>query len=128
MPDQGWPPAATKRLERPPDPCPRGLDERYYRLRSELGQRSGRAGSGSGSVDDFNRMQIAAREGKTPADLVSEIRANFEKDISAVRAASDDLIKKYYRAPWHVEGGDIIVGSLNGHMGMHRADLRSAAR
>jgi len=34
-----------------------------------------------------------------------------------------------YRTPWDVEGevGDIIVGSLNDHMGMHLADLRSAA-
>jgi len=87
------------------------------------------AGGGIGSVDDFNRMQIAAREGKTPADLVGEIRASFERDISAVRAASDELIKKHYRAPWDVEGevGDIIVNSLNGHLGMHLADLRSAA-
>ena len=91
------------------------------------------AGAGGGigpnfNVDDFNRLQIAAREGKTPADLVGEIRATFEKDISTVRAAPDELIKKHYRAPWDVEGevGDIIVNSLNGHLGMHLADLRSA--
>ena len=93
------------------------------------------AGAGGGigpnfNVDDFNRLQIAAREGKTPADLVGEIRASFEKDISTVHAAPDELIRKHYRTPWDVEGevGDIIVGSLNDHMGMHLADLRSAAQ
>jgi len=91
------------------------------------------AGTGSGigadfNVDDFNRVQIAAREGASPAILVGEIRASFEKDISAVRTAPDELIKKHYRTPWEIEGevGDIIVNSLNDHTGMHLADLRSA--
>jgi hypothetical protein len=91
------------------------------------------AGGGLGAnfdIDAFNSTQIAAREAKTPVELVGEIRSSFEKDISAVRAAPDDLIRKHYRAPWDVEGevGDIIVGSLETHMGMHLADLRAAAR
>jgi hypothetical protein len=92
------------------------------------------AGSGGGmgnfDIDAFNSTQIAAREAKTPEDLVGEIRASFEKDITAVRAAPDDLITKHYRAPWDAEGevGDIIVGSLENHMGIHLADLRAAAR
>ena len=99
-----------------------------------LNMASAPAGTGAGigadfNVDEFNRMQIAAREGKTPADLVNEIRDSFERDISTVRAAPDDLIRKHYRAPWDAEGevGDIIVGSLNNHMGLHLADLRSVA-
>ncbi|HEV8574076.1 MAG TPA: maleylpyruvate isomerase N-terminal domain-containing protein [Dehalococcoidia bacterium] len=93
------------------------------------------AGSGVGApagfnIDDFNRQQVSAREGKSPADFVSEIKTNFERDMNAVRDAPDYLLTKHFRAPWDVEGevGDVIVMSLEGHLGMHLADLRSAAR
>ncbi len=48
--------------------------------------------------------------------------------MDAVRDAPDDLLTKHLRAPWGVEGevGDVIVMSLEGHLGMHLADLRSA--
>jgi Mycothiol maleylpyruvate isomerase N-terminal domain len=78
----------------------------------------------------FNRQQVAARQDKRPADLVAEIKGIFERDIPAVRAAPDELMQKHFRAPWDVEGelGDVIVMSLEGHLGMHLADLRLAAK
>jgi hypothetical protein len=79
--------------------------------------------------DAFNAQLVTAREHKSTADLVSEVRANFERDITAVRDAPDDLLAKHWRAPWEVEGevGDVIVMSLEGHLGMHLGDLRAAA-
>jgi len=79
--------------------------------------------------DSFNAQLVAARQGKSNADLLAEIKSNFERDIGAIRSAPGELIRKQYRAPWEVEGevGDVIVMSLNGHLGMHLADLRSAA-
>jgi hypothetical protein len=92
------------------------------------------AGGGGGvpsgfNIDDFNRQQVSAREGRTPADLVGELKANFERDMGAVQSAPDDLLAKHFRAPWDVEGevGDVIIMSLEGHLGMHLADLRSSA-
>ena len=77
----------------------------------------------------FNARLVAAREGKSNADLLGEIKSNFERDISALRAAPDDLLGTDFRAPWDVEGelGDVIVMSLEEHLGTHLADLRSAA-
>jgi hypothetical protein len=81
------------------------------------------------NVDDFNKIQVDMRAGKTPAEVLSEIRANLQRDIAAVRAADNTLIDKEFRAPWDAEGpvGDMIVGSFREHLGMHLADLRSAA-
>jgi hypothetical protein len=77
----------------------------------------------------FNAQQVAAREGKSISDTVAEIEGDFQRGIDAVRDAPDDLLTKHFRAPWDVEGevGDVIVMSLEGHLGMHLADLRSAA-
>lgn len=78
----------------------------------------------------FNAQQVAARENRSIADIVAEIKGNFQLGMDAVRDAPDDLITKHFRAPWNVEGevGDVIVMSLDGHLGMHLADLRSAAQ
>ena len=78
----------------------------------------------------FNAQQVAARASKSISDTVAEIKGNFQRGIDAVRDAPDDLLTKHFRAPWEVEGevGDVIVMSLEGHLGMHLADLRSAAQ
>ena len=78
----------------------------------------------------FNAQQVATRESKSIDDLVGEIKANFQRGTDAVHDAPDDLVRKHWRAPWGVEGevGDVLVMSLEGHLGMHLADLRSAAR
>jgi hypothetical protein len=79
--------------------------------------------------NSFNAQQVAVRENQGAADLVDEIKRNFQLGMDAVRSAPDDLISKHFRAPWGVEAevGDVIVMSLEGHLGMHLADLRSAA-
>ncbi len=88
-------------------------------------------GLGAGFDNDaFNAQQLAMRKDKSPAELVGEVRSRFERDIAAVRKATDDVIRKHYKAPWETEGelGDVIVESLNGHLGMHLAELRAATR
>lgn len=47
----------------------------------------------------FNAQQVAARQDKSPADLVAEIRRNFERDMDAVRNASEDLLNKHFKRP-----------------------------
>ncbi len=88
-------------------------------------------GSGLGAsfdVDSWSAEQVAARRDKPVSELLAEFRLNCERDISTVKAAPDDLLAKEIRAPWGAEGrlGDIIVQSIQGHFGMHLADLRSA--
>ena len=84
---------------------------------------------GSYDEDAFNAEQVSARAGKSVADILAEMKGNFERGVAAVRDAPDELITKQFRAPWEVEGevGDVIVMSLEGHLGIHLADLRSAA-
>jgi hypothetical protein len=93
-------------------------------------------GMGSGGafdIDQFNAQQTAMREGKTPSELLDEVRSNFTRDIGGVEKASDDLLFKHYRAPWEVEGNavegtvaDVIVGSLKSHYRGHLAELAAA--
>jgi len=93
--------------------------------------RTSSAPSLGGSYDEngFNAQQVAARGGRSVAEIAAEIRGNFQRGIDAVREAPDELLSKQFRAPWGVVGevGDVIVMSLEGHLGMHLADLRSAA-
>jgi hypothetical protein len=92
--------------------------------------RASTAPSLGGSYDEntFNAQQVAAREGKSVNDILGEIQGNFERGINAVHEAPDDLLTWQFRAPWGIEGevGDVIVMSLEGHLGMHLADLRAA--
>jgi hypothetical protein len=83
---------------------------------------------GAFNIDDFNKIQVDMRSGKTPAEVLAEISANLQRDIAAVRAADDALIEKQFKAPWDAEGpvGDMIISSFREHLGMHLADLRSA--
>lgn len=78
----------------------------------------------------FNAQQVATRESRSIDNLVGEIKANFQRGTDAVRDAPDGPLSKHWRAPWDVEGevGDVLVMSLEGHLGLHLADLRSAAQ
>ncbi len=41
-------------------------------------------GGGAFNIDDFNKMQVEMRAGKSATELLSEIQGNFERDIGAV--------------------------------------------
>jgi uncharacterized damage-inducible protein DinB len=80
--------------------------------------------------DAFNRDQVALREGRSPAEALDEIRSNIQRDIQAIEKASDDDLQRAWTAPWGMEGAvaDIIIASLNGHLGTHLDELRDAAK
>lgn len=88
------------------------------------------AGGGMAGFDNdrFNAEQVAMREGRSPADLLDEIRANIARDIAAVEGAPDDLLFKHYQAPWDAEGplADVIVESPNRHWRGHLDELAAA--
>src|SRR5574341_2036316 len=89
--------------------------------------REGGGGAGPGAnfnIDDFNAQQVASRKDKSTAEILAEIRSILERDKSVVSAAAEDLLGKQYTAPWGTEGAlsDVIVESLNGHLGTHLAD------
>ncbi len=90
---------------------------------------AGSGGMGANfDIDSFNAQQVAARQAKSPNELLAEIGANFQRDIGAIRAAEDSTLTQHFKAPWGAEGalGDVIIESLNGHLGTHLADLRTA--
>jgi uncharacterized protein (TIGR03083 family) len=76
--------------------------------------------------DAFNRQQVALREGRSPAEVLDEIRANVQRDIQAVETAAEEELQRKWTAPWGTEGtvAEIIVASLQGHLRMHLDDLR----
>jgi len=80
--------------------------------------------------DAFNRDQVALREGRSPAEALDEIRSNIQRDIQAIEKASDDDLQRAWTAPWGMDGtvADIIVTSVDGHLGAHLNDLRDAAK
>jgi hypothetical protein len=82
-----------------------------------------------GSYDEnaFNAQQVASRAKNSTSELLDEIRRNIQLGVDSVQSAPDDLISKHFRAPWGVEGevGDVIIESLEGHLGMHLTDLKS---
>ena len=94
--------------------------------------RAGITGDGDGAFDGdaFNRDQVAMRKERSVADVLDEIRANIQRDIQAVEAADEGLLHKHYAAPWGAEGSvaEVIIISVNGHLGGHIADLRGALR
>lgn len=97
-----------------------------------LAQAPGPAGlPGAGGFDNeaFNRQQVELRSGRTVAEVLAEIRSNLQRDIGLVQATDDALINKRFKTPWETEGavGDLIIRSFQEHLGMHLADLRSAA-
>ena len=86
--------------------------------------------SGGYDIDEFNRQQVAMREGRTVAEITAEIVSNLERGTAAVEAAPDEELAKRFRAPWGIEGSlaEVIAGSFREHLGLHLADLRSATR
>jgi hypothetical protein len=80
-------------------------------------------------VDDFNKAQVEMRAGKSPSEVLSEIRATLQRDAATVQAADDALLNRQFKTPWELEGplGDLIVNSFRDHLGIHLTDLRSAA-
>jgi hypothetical protein len=83
---------------------------------------------GAFNIDDFNKIQVEMRAGKSVEEVLAEIRSNLQRDIGVVQAADETLLDKHFKAPWDAEGlvGDMIVSSLHEHLGMHLADLKSA--
>src|SRR2546422_7229010 len=58
------------------------------------------AGGGGGlganfDIDSFNAQQVAARQDKTPEDLLAEISASFQRDAGAIRAAEDSTLTQH---------------------------------
>jgi len=92
--------------------------------------RAGPSGAGGAAFDNdaFNRPQVAMRAERTVAQVLDEIRSNIQRDVQAVQSAPGDLLQQHFRAPWDVEGtvAEVIVTSVNGHLGGHVADLRGA--
>jgi uncharacterized protein (TIGR03083 family) len=90
--------------------------------------RAGGGASGPASFDGeaFNREQVAMRKDRSVDQLLDEIRANIERDIQAVESADEGLMQAHYAAPWGAEGtvAEVIINSVNGHLGGHIADLR----
>jgi len=85
--------------------------------------------SGGGlDQDAWNAQQVSMREGRTPEEMLDEVRGNIGRDLKALEAAPDDLLSGHFRAPWDIEGtvGDVIVGSIHEHLMMHLRDLAAA--
>ena len=86
------------------------------------------AAAGGFDQDAFNAAEVAARQAKSIPELLDELRSSSERSIAAVEAAPDELLSRRFRAPWGTEGtlADVIIESLEDHIGTHLAELRQA--
>lgn len=77
--------------------------------------------------DQFNGQHVELRAARSAGDLLNEIRSNIQRDIQAIEAAPDDLLSKHFVAQWGAEGSvaEVIIASLEGHLGEHIAGLRA---
>jgi uncharacterized protein (TIGR03083 family) len=95
-----------------------------------MAQSGGTSGMGGGDFDQdaFNAQQVAMRAERSVEDVVDEIRANIQRDTQSVDRADQALLEKHYVAPWGTEGtlAEVILASLNEHLGMHVSDLTRA--
>lgn len=87
-------------------------------------------GGGAFDGEAFNRDQVKLREGRSVAEVMDEVRTNLQRDLQAVENASEEDLQRRWTAPWGSEGtvAQIIIDSVNGHLGGHIADLRGALR
>lgn len=86
----------------------------------------GAGGIGPGfDVDAWNAQAVAARQDKSIAEVLEEVRGNCQRDIESVQNAPDGLLAQHFQPLWGEEGplGDVIVGSIEGHLMMHVRDL-----
>ncbi len=86
-------------------------------------------GAGAYDIDQFNRQQVALREGRSVQEVLAEVRANIDRDAAALEAVPDEVLQQQFRAPWGAEGSvaEVIIESVRGHLATHLADLRAAA-
>ena len=96
---------------------------------SRLPAGAGASGGEPFDNDAFNRDQVAMREGRSLGDALDEVRASIQRSIQDIEAASDDELQAHFTAPWGAEGtvADVIISSLNGHLGTHAVELRTAS-
>lgn len=86
---------------------------------------------GGGSAfdqDEFNRQQVSLRKGRTPSEIIDEIRATIQRDIQAIEAAHDGLLAQEFTAPWGVSGSlsFVITESVKRHLRGHLDELRTS--
>ncbi len=90
----------------------------------------GPPGGAGFDVDQFNGQQVAAREDKSPQELLEEYRAGHDAGMKAVEAASDDLLAKEV---FNFQGGtspvlEVIQNSATGHENEHLDDIERALK
>lgn len=97
----------------------------YVLMMATVGAQSG--GGEAFDQDQFNGQQVELRAERSAEDLLNEARSNIQRDIQAIEAAPDDLLSKHFVAQWGAEGSvaEVIIASLEGHLGEHITDLRA---
>lgn len=91
-------------------------------------QPSGGGSGGGFDIDSWNAQQVAARQGKTVAELLAEIRSGHESSIQALQGASEELLAKEVRVPWGPSGplAELIRQMMALHEGAHLDDVAGA--
>ncbi len=88
-------------------------------------------GAGAGfDVDAFNAMQVAQRQGRATAEILTELRTGFESGLKFLDTVGDELLAQEMITPFSEPGplSDILIQSFTGHLGEHLDDIERALR
>lgn len=90
----------------------------------------GPPGGAGFDVDEFNAQQVAARDDKSPQELLEEFRTSHDAGVKAVESASDDLLAKEI---FNFRGGtspvlEVIQTAATGHEQEHLDDIERALK
>jgi hypothetical protein len=90
----------------------------------------GGGGQGGFDVDAWNAREVGAREDKPVEEILAELKSGCANSISAVEAASDELLAKEATMPWGVSGtiAEIVATSVTDHNAEHLDDIERALR
>jgi len=89
----------------------------------------GGGGGGGFDVDAWNAQQVAARQDKPMAEILSELKAGHENGIKTVEGTSEELLGKEIALPFSdLSGplGDLLMQTVTGHNQVHLDDIERA--
>ena len=99
---------------------------RLLELPAATDEEAARPRDTSVTVDDYNRKQVARREGDSTEDLIAEFARNRAQTIAAVSAHPDEAFERRVRSAGGTVGtlADVVWFVAVDHVRGHLADLR----
>ena len=84
-------------------------------------------GGGGFDVDAMNARAVAARERKSPLEVLSEVRATCQTSVQSVELCSEEFLAKDVSLPWYTGAlGGLLLEVVAEHGKGHLNDIEKA--